>query len=94
MAATLAEAQASYLDNADYVAENSVAKARSFLTACNQLLVLLPSAISHGGAGGLQWSLESIANLRATAEKWLAVHDTTYGGARGGVRYSSFEELR
>jgi hypothetical protein len=88
----LATCQAAYLANADYIAEQSTAKAGAFLTACNQLLVLLPTSIAHGGAGSLQWSVESIAARLDAAERWLS--SRLAAGSAGCVRYSSFEEFR
>lgn len=93
MSATLADAQAAYLDNADYLTTGSAAKAAAFVTAANQLLVLLPSVTKHGGAGELQWSLEGVQAALLRAEQWLR-SNVAGSGAAGCVRYASFENFR
>lgn len=44
MSVTLSQVQSAYLDNADYRADASVAKAQLFVTACTRLLAFPQSA--------------------------------------------------
>ena len=78
--ATLATAQAAYLDNADYDEDASVSKAKAFRTACRQLIVLLPSTTMRG-AGSNQQSIgfrtDEIRKQLEAVESWLAINDTT-----------------
>jgi hypothetical protein len=48
-ASTLLEVKASYSDNASYHEDGSAAKARTFITACRLLLLMLPKRVSAGG---------------------------------------------
>lgn len=78
--ATLATAQAAYLDNADYDEDTSVAKAKAFRTACRQLFVLLPTSAMRGAGGNQQtfgFHIEEVRTALQACEAWLAVNDTT-----------------
>lgn len=83
MAATLAEARAAYLDNADYETALDAAKARRFLTACRQLLILLPSASAQGQAGSAEFDILRIREEMDDARRWLLDQSATDAGAVG-----------
>jgi len=87
----LSTAQQAFLDNADYFAEQSVAKCKAFLTACNQLLVLLPASAGDGGHNAA-FSIESIAVQLRDAKNWLSTRLDE--AARSRTRYTSFEDFR
>jgi len=90
---SLIEAQEAYLNNADYFAEQSVEKCKAFLTACNQLLVLLPAQASTGTAGhSTTWSIEAIAQRLASAQSWLSTRLDS--AARSRTRFATFEDFR
>lgn len=78
--ATLAEVTTAYLDNADYDATASVAKAKLFRTACRQLIVVLPASTMRGTGGGNQQQISfSIGEVRRSlndVEAWLSVNDS------------------
>ena len=82
--------QEAYLANADYFAEQSTAKCKAFLTACKQLLVLLPSAAKSGGGNEQQWNIEAIEKQLATAQSWLS---TRFGDV-DRTRFASFRDFR
>lgn len=77
---TLPEVQAAYDDNASYAEDNSVAKARAFVTACRILIRRSMTRVdTRESAIELDVSLLQ-AELEA-AQTWLESHDT---GAAGG----------
>jgi hypothetical protein len=78
--ATLATAQAAYLDNADYDENASVSQAKAFRTACRQLIVLLPSNAMRGAGSNQQtasFRIDEVRKQLEACECWLAVNDTT-----------------
>ena len=94
-ASTLAEIEAAYADSASYAEDNSVAKARAFVTACRLLLLKYPKRTGTPQAE-LETAIDLIAQEKAAAEKWLESHDTGSGSTAGGPRVTrvSFENSR
>ena len=58
-ASTDAEVQAAYDDNASYVEDNSVDKAKAFITACRLLIRRIPTSIAVSGRSATRDSLKS-----------------------------------
>lgn len=77
MAVTYETAVDAYLDNADYEAAGSVAKARAFVTACVQLAMLLPASSSSGGSS-MSFDMNE---LRANKERAQAFVSANSGGS-------------
>ena len=71
-ASTLADCEASYLDNAGYAENNSVAQAAAFVTACRALLLKMPAKSAHGKGGSVEFNLEMIQRQLTEARAWLA----------------------
>jgi len=78
MAVSYDTAVDAYLDNADYEAAGSVAKAQAFVTACVQLAMLLPSSASSQGSS----QSFDIGELRANKERAQAYIAANAAGAR------------
>ena len=76
---TYSEAMAAYIDNADYEEDESVSKAKAFITACRQLLVLLPQKSALDGTN-IEHDLKNIADEMQNARNWLAANDTSTSG--------------
>lgn len=90
MSATYSTAKAAYLDNADFDVSEDVAKCRLFITACRQLLVLLPSRSAGFQASETEFSTELLEKQLASAREWLADQDL----AEEGVIHTSLEYFR
>src|SRR5687767_9470326 len=92
---TIAQVQASYVDNASYAEDGSAAKAKTFLTACRVLLLKL-RAQAGTREGTMRLNPELIQREMGEAREWLAangepVADNTDGGR---VTRASFREFR
>ena len=76
MAISLKAAQDAWVDNADYAATNSPAKARALITAGTQLMALQHSEAEKGGPAGAKEaiSVELIRAEMTLARAWLAQH--------------------
>ena len=92
---TLAQIEAAYADNASYAEDNSVAKARAFVTACRLLVLKYPKSTGTPQAQ-LRTAIDLIQGEKAAAEKWIEAHDTGGRSTAGGpcVRRVSFENCR
>lgn len=70
------EVQAAMADNASYSEDNSVAKARAYVTACNVWLVMYAFDESQQGNSGTRMRMDSLnRSIRAgmeKAERWIA----------------------
>lgn len=80
-----------YLDNADYMAEDSVSKAKLFQTACRKLQ-LMPKSIEQGGSAKVEFEPSVVKDQLAIVTSWLSTHSDNVTG--GGVKVFSFENLR
>lgn len=92
---TLAEIEAAYADNASYAEDNSVAKARAFVTACRLLVLKYPKSTGTPQAE-LTTAIDLVQAEKKAAEKWLESHDTGSSSTAGGPRVTrvSFENSR
>lgn len=92
---TLAQIEAEYANNASYAEDNSVAKARAFVTACRLLLLKYPKRTGTPQAD-LETSIELIQKEKTAAETWLQSHDTGPTSTSSGPRVTrvSFENSR
>lgn len=97
MAITSVEVEAAkqaYYDNADYVAEGSVAKAKAFMSACARLLILLPASAAQGGES-ISISVNLLPAQQDAARKWLAINDPASTQTTPGyVRYADTRNFR
>jgi len=89
---TLASIQQTLLDNADYSVEGSVAKAKAFVTAATQMLIVLPQS-SANQATSVAYSVDQIRQLKNEAEEWLAANDPVQN-ASSSTRFLSVEGFR
>ena len=72
-AAQLSAAEDAYYTYADYAEVLSVARARSFATACRRLLTLLSTSATKG-PNTVSMNLENISRELATAQAWIEAH--------------------
>jgi len=86
---TLAEAQTAYLANADWAETGSSTKAKTFVSACRALLLLMPTQAAQGDVS-TQFDIKQIAAQMDAAQQY--VNDTVAGG--GGMVDTSFEDFR
>lgn len=83
-----------YYDNADYLAENSITKAKAFVTACTRILALVPSSTSKGsGTVSHGVNLQLIQSQLNEARKWLLARDPTLR-AGPDVTFPDFQDYR
>lgn len=71
---TLAQVQASYQDNASYAEDNSVTKAKRFVTACRILIQRQPSNVVKG-SNQVSLNLQLLHEELKAAQKWLEARD-------------------
>lgn len=92
---TLAEIQASYIDNASYAEDGSVAKAKAFITACRVLLLKMPKS-SNSREAGATYNSDLILKEMEAAQAWVAANDSSPTNTSGGPSVSrlSFENFR
>lgn len=94
-ASTLAQVEAAYDDNASYAEDNSVPKAKAFLTACRLWLRRAPR---ESGTPQAHFVLNSdlVQKQMEAAEDWLEAHDTGPASTTSGPRVTrvSFENTR
>lgn len=85
---TRAEVQAAMADNASYAEDNSVAKARAYITACNVWLVMFAFDESQQGNSGTRMRMDGLnRSIRANmekAERWVANQPGTVSTAYSG----------
>lgn len=88
---TLAEIEAAYADNISYEEDQSVAKARAFITACQLLIGKRASAL--GAANSVQFGDQAQLQRQIDhARQWLAANDTSRH--TGSVRFLDFSNVR
>ncbi len=85
---------ASYADNASYAEDDSIAKARAFITACRLLLSPKFSAKRAKGSNSLEveHDLAVYRNEKTDAEKFVAARSTST--ATASVSHLSFGSFR
>lgn len=94
---TLTEVRDAYFDNASYEEDASVSKAKTFVTACRQLLVRQPSRSTKGGRGGeeIEINLTVVQEQLTEAQRWIAEHDTSVAaGGPGTFKHADFRNFR
>ncbi|MCA9013708.1 MAG: hypothetical protein KDA77_00120 [Planctomycetaceae bacterium] len=67
---TLDDIIAAYADNASYAEDDSVTKARAFVTACNILILKLPAEQTNGEST-TKISTAELRRLKDEAQTWL-----------------------
>lgn len=74
---TLPELRTQYLENADYDVTNDVAKARLFVVAVRQILLLQPEQGQTGGTGGelFQFDMKLLERQLQIALDFLRAND-------------------
>lgn len=68
------EARTAFYENADYLADDSLTKARDLHAACLRLLLLLPKMIQLGGPGGemLQNEYRAVTQVLEEVKRFIA----------------------
>lgn len=89
---TLAEVMASYDSNASYVEDNSLTKARAFITACSILLRRTPSNMEKA-SNTLSFNVQVVKQERDDALAWLVARDPT-AQVGPAVTYADFRNFR
>lgn len=89
---TLAEVMASYDSNASYIEDNSLSKARAFITACSILLRRTPSNMEKA-SNTLSFNIQAIKQERDDAVAWLQARDPD-AQVGPGVTYADFRNFR
>jgi hypothetical protein len=91
---TLEAVQAAYDDAASYAEDNSITKARAFVTACRILLRRMPRS-SGDQVSHLALSPELIQAEIERGMQWIAANDTGVSGSAGpGTTRSDFQNFR
>jgi hypothetical protein len=86
----LAAARQAVIDNASYAADNSLAKARLFETACTKLVAALPlTRTAHGGRGGNEAEMDpsQTALMLDKVQRWIASYNAAQPGGGGVTHY-------
>lgn len=81
---TDAQVRTCYQDNADYEEQQSLVKARAFVTACLHLLQREPASVAKGGSE-LRLTPEQIQKELAYAREWIrkrSSEEVEQGGPR------------
>lgn len=73
---TLAEVNAAYDENSSYVEDNSIVKARRFITACRILLRRTPSSMQKA-SNQLGYNVQVLKQELDDALAWLLARDPT-----------------
>lgn len=93
-ASTDVQVWAAYDDNASYEEDGSVAKCKSFITACTILIRRTPKRAGTRESD-METSIEEVRKALERAREWLAANDTAADSAGGGsVKRMSFRSFR
>ncbi len=93
-ASSFAEIRAAFDDNASYEEDDSVTKARAFVTACKLLLRRTPKRASVGRDGHeLELDPAIIKEMMADAQEWVAANEVDSDGA-SRTTYADFTNYR
>jgi hypothetical protein len=92
--ASIAAARTSYIDNADYEATGSLAKAKAFVSACRTLLALPLTASAKGGSGGDSVTLDPtvLEGMMGHARRYVEQLQNAQQGT--GVVHADFTDVR
>ncbi len=85
MADSIATLETAMQDNADWLASNSVSKAKLFHTAATQWLILKPLSASHAGSTATM-NAAQVERLKQSAEAFILANDNTSRN-RSNVRF-------
>lgn len=85
-----ADIQAAYLDNGSYEEDQSLAKARGFVTACRLLLFRLPKRSKSANGHEVEFDPAVIQAELQRARAWIAAKNRT----GGGIVYRDFRGFR
>ena len=91
-ASTYAQVTAAYDDNASYEEDASVAKAKSFITACRFILRRVPTRSGKGAGGETEFDQTIVRDEMDKARRWLGGQTSAGGG--GGAIYGDFRDMR
>lgn len=69
----IATVEQTLLDNADYDVTSSVTKARAFVTAARQWLILSPQSSSNQSSS-MSWDTATIRDMMAGANSFIAIN--------------------
>lgn len=73
-ASSLDDVIASYTNNASYAEDDSITKAKRFITACRIMLIKRPSSMTKG-SNQLNFNLQVIEEELRRAQIWLEARD-------------------
>jgi hypothetical protein len=89
---TTVQVKAAYDDNASYLEDGDVSKAKTFLTACMILKRRVPLRSTHAGA---DMTKESLNQDIEDVKDWLAQNDVTPGpNPSAAVKFADFRDFR
>lgn len=88
-APTVTEILDNLADYADYEEVNSVARARTYMTACRRFLALPSSSAEQGSSAG--YTPQLIQQELDFARRWVAQNDTS-SRSQGGSRFLSAKD--
>ncbi|QDU82669.1 hypothetical protein Pla110_44300 [Polystyrenella longa] len=91
-ASTYAEVIAAYKDNASYAEDNSVTKARAFITACRFLLLMMPGRSAKGRQQEIEFTqnLQAIKAEQKQASNWMQAR----ASANSQYHYADLSDFR
>jgi hypothetical protein len=87
---TLAQIKAAYADNASYEEDDSVSKARAFVTACRLLMLRLPSMAEQVGHSKIEQDVSQLRKELEAAQSYIA----TASEAQSQVIHADFGGFR
>lgn len=80
--ATIDTVYTALLDNADWQSDNSIVKAKAFVTAAKQFFILSPAQSASPGGFSMAMSVQQIKQLHDEAASFLVSNaSSTNGGA-------------
>ena len=89
-----ATARQAYYDNASYFADDDSAKAKLFVTACIQLIGILPKRSTHTNAQDIEFDVLSLQRERQAAMAWLNSRSDATGKSTGGSIHFDLSDYR
>lgn len=92
-APTLYEVITTLLENADFEENSSIEKAKLFITAAKQFLILSPSSQSSQG-GAMSIDTAAIKDQLATAQQFVNAARTPTSNTNARVRFFSLGDFR
>lgn len=86
----LATVEADLLDYSDYEEQNSVSRAKSYITAANRWLTIVAASASNQGSS-LTRNVQQVSQMLARAQSFVAANDTA-SASKSKVRFLSINQ--